>query len=360
MRLGNLTKYKVDGHTVIFNFGAQEAQIKVLTPTIINVICINGERVHSKAIEGEKAVPGSVRVEEKEDGVWIHTGEVSVRVSSGFYVDFFDKSGNEVCTDYRGDRVHLQKVSDEFLKLLEKEGHTLPGDSQTCAFEVVKKLYGSEHFYGLGDKTGFLDKRYYEYEMWNTDDPSPHVDCFKALYKTIPFFITLADDHVYGIFLDNTYKSYFNMGQESQDYYWFGSSDGNLDYYYIAGSSMADVLKGYTYLTGTCPLPQKWTLGYHQSRWGYMTCEDVEEVAANLRGNDIPCDSIHFDIDYMQDYKVFTWHQEHYHNDPEGCLTKLSEKGFKPVVINDPGVKKEEGYGVYEEGIRGGFFAKTP
>ena len=361
MKMGNLTKYGLEGQKVFFDFEGQKAEINVLTPSIINVVvCDNGERVESKAIEGEKTVPVSVRVEEKEDGVWIHTKEVSVRVSDGFYVDFFDRSGTGVCLDYRGERKPLQKVSEEFLKLLEQEGHALPGNEHTHAFEVVKKMSGSEHFYGLGDKTGFLDKRHYEYEMWNSDIPDPHVDCFKALYKSIPFFITLTDDHVYGIFMDNTYKSYFDMGHESTDYYWFGASGGYLDYYYIAGSSVAEVLKGYTYLTGTCPLPQKWTLGYHQSRWGYITWNDVEDIAKSMRKNDIPCDSIHLDIDYMQNYKVFTWNKEHYQNDPEGCLKKLAENGFKPVVINDPGVKQEEGYRVYEEGIREGYFAKTP
>lgn len=361
MRFGNLTKYELDGQTIKLYFGEQEAQLEVITPYIINVFCSkDGKRAPSKAIEGEKAVPASVRMEEKEDGLWIYTEEASVRVSNGFYVDFFAPDGAEVCMDYRGERRPLQKVSDEFIKLAEKEGHDITDDKEVYAFEVVKKMCGSEHFYGLGDKTGFLNKRHYEYEMWNTDDPKPHVDCFKALYKTIPFFITLMESHVYGIFLDNTYKSYFNMGQESEDYYWFGSSDGNLDYYYIAGKSMADVLKGYTYLTGTCPLPQKWTLGYHQSRWGYVTREDMEEVAEALRKNDIPCDSIHFDIDYMQDYKVFTWNRERYHNDPDGFLRKLSAEGFKPVVINDPGVKKENGYEVYDEGVRENFFVKTP
>ena len=80
------------------------------------------------------------------------------------------------------------------------------------------------------------------------------------------------------------------MGQESEDYYFFSSVKGNLDYYYIAGENIPQVLERYTYLTGTHPLPQKWTLGYHQSRWGYMTEEDIEEVAAGLRENHIPCD----------------------------------------------------------------------
>ena len=362
MGFGRLTDYKVKGQTVELDFEGSAAGIKVLSPYIINVFGgREEEKTPSKAIEGEKTIPTDIRAERLEDGLWIRTGEVSVRVGDGFLVDFFDGEGAEVCMDYRGGRKTLQRVSDEFLRLLEAEGHNSPLEGgRECAFEVVKKMQGREHCYGLGDKTGFLDKRHYDYEMWNTDNPDPQVDCFKALYKSIPFFMALTDSHVYGIFLDNTHKSFFNMGQESEEYFWFGSLGGKLDYYYIAGTSIPEVLANYTYLTGTCPLPQKWTLGYHQSRWGYMTREDVEEVASSLRENDIPCDVIHFDIDYMQDYKVFTWNQERYHNEPKAFLESLAHRGFKPVTINDPGVKKEEGYAVYDEGVEKGYFATTP
>jgi len=361
LKLGKLTDYRVNGQEVILDFEGREARVWVVTPYIINVFCgEDGNRPCSKAIEGDKMILVSPKVCQKEDGLWIHTGKVSVRVSDGFYVDFYDENGVEVCGDYRGERRPLQRVSKEVLKLLEEEGHAAQDHRQEHAFEVVKKMDASAHFYGLGDKTGFLDKRSYEYEMWNTDNPDPQVDSFKALYKSIPFFIALGKEYVYGIFLDNTFKGYFNMGQESESYYWFGADGGCLNYYYIAGESMAEVLKGYTYLTGTCPLPQKWTLGYHQSRWGYVTQEDVEEIASSMRKNDIPCDVIHFDIDYMQDYKVFTWNEERYHNDPKAFLDRLSKDGFKVVVINDPGVKVEEGYEVYEEGLHGGYFARTP
>lgn len=360
-KFGQLTGYKVDGQAVTLNFEGQRAEIRVLTPCIVNVFCsMDHVRRRSKAIEGDKTVPTPVQVGRGEDGLWIHTGEVSVRVSDGFYVDFYDRDGTEVCVDYRGERKPLQRVSPEVLKLLEEEGHSASSRKQEHAFEVLKKIETSQHFYGLGDKTGFLDKRHYEYEMWNTDNPDPQVDSFKALYKSIPFFISLTDSHVYGLFLDNTFKSYFNMGQESEEYYWFGADGGNLDYYYIAGDSMGSVLKEYTYLTGTCPLPQKWTLGYHQSRWGYVTQEDMEEIAAFMRKYDIPCDAIHFDIDYMQGYRVFTWNEARYHGDPAAFLQKLAADGFKAVTINDPGVKKEEGYEVYDEGIREGYFARTP
>lgn len=361
MQFGRLTKYEVKGQRVELTFEGTQAGIEALTPSIVNVFWGKSEdRVPSKAIEGERRIPVELDAQEREDGLWIHTGQVQVRVSDGFYVDFFDRDGAEVCGDYRGERKPLKRISGEMVKVLEAEGHSSLRGKKPCVFEVRKKLQGSEHFYGLGDKTGFLDKRHYDYEMWNTDNPAPHMDNFKALYKSIPFFMTLTDSHVYGIFVDNTYKSYFNMGQESDEYYWFGSEGGSLDYYYIAGDSMAQVLEGYTYLTGTCPLPQRWTLGYHQSRWGYMTQEDVEEVASKMRENDIPCDVIHFDIDYMEGYRVFTWNQGRYHGDPAGFIKSLAERGFKAVTINDPGVKKDEGYRVYDEGVEKGYFARTP
>lgn len=361
MNYGKLTGYHVSGQKIELHYEKQEAGIEVITPEIINVFCGLEEPEHrSKAIEGDKTIQTEIHVERKEDGLWISTDKVSVRVCDDFYVDFYDAEGREICADYRGERKKLQKVSEEHKKLLMSEGHTFQDDEKENAYEVLKKIQGSEHFYGLGDKTGFMDKRHYDYEMWNTDDPAPHVDSYKALYKSIPFFMVLTDDHVYGIFADNTYKSYFNMGQESEEYYWFGSENGNLDYYYIAGDSLAEVLERYTYLTGTCPLPQKWTLGYHQCRWGYMNQEDMEEIANGMRDNDIPCDSIHFDIDYMQDYKVFTWNESRYHGDSKAFLTKLAEMGIKPVTINDPGVKQENGYSIYEEGVKNGYFAKTP
>ncbi len=361
MNAGKLKAYEISGQEIRLKFERMEAKITVVTPKIIRVFSdLDGVKRQSKAIEGDKSIPTVITVEKKIDGLWIHTGEVSVCVSDEFYVDFYDQNGEAVCTDYRGMKTPFQRVSGEWAKLLISEGHGTEQAQELHHFDVIKTMTGSEHFYGLGDKTGFLNKHHYAYEMWNTDNPDPQVDSFKALYKSIPFFMALTDTHVYGIFLDNTFKTYFNMAQESQDYYWFAGDGGNLDYYYIAGESMPEVLKQYTYLTGTYPLPQKWTLGYHQSRWGYVDQEDMERIARGMRENDIPCDAIHFDIDYMDNYKVFTWNEERYHGDPEGFLKRLADDGFKPITINDPGVKKEDGYDVYEEGVKNGYFAKTP
>lgn len=147
------------------------------------------------------------------------------------------------------------------------------------------------------------------------------------------------------------------MGYSSEEYYSFGAADGELDYYFIYGETISEVVTAYTSLTGRSPLPQMWTLGYHQSRWSYSSAQEILELAKNFRKYGIPCDAIHMDIDYMDNFKVFTSDDEKFPN-----LTQLSEAlnemGIKLVTIIDPGTKAEEGYFLYDEGVKKGYFAK--
>jgi alpha-glucosidase len=212
------------------------------------------------------------------------------------------------------------------------------------------------YFYGFGEKTGPLNKKGYHYRMWNTDDASPHVERFEKMYKSIPFFITLKEKQAFGYFFDNTFETVFDLGKENSDYYSFGAVDGDLDYYFIYGPSVKKVVGGYTFLTGTTPLPQMWTLGYQQCRWAYTPEKRLREVADTFRDRDIPCDVLYLDIDYMDGYRVFTWDKEKF-ADPAKTLGELKAQGYKVVTIIDPGVKKDKGYTVYDEGLENGYFA---
>lgn len=116
---------------------------------------------------------------------------------------FFE--GKELCRDYTAPRKPLIQVSDEELELLKSEGHTIENMlMKSWPVEVCKALSPEAAIYGLGDKTGYLNKRHYAYENWCTDDPAPHVDCFKSLYKSINFFIVSSDNGCVGILADNT------------------------------------------------------------------------------------------------------------------------------------------------------------
>lgn len=359
--LGEMRDYQVEGNKVCFSFEKREAFVEVLRADIINIFVPYECREHrSKAIEVRPDEKVVFEVAEDGDAVTICTEKLIVKVYNDFYIDIYKKDGTLLCADYRGARRMRPLLSEKSLAVLKAEGHEVfAGSGTEYKVQAVKVMDGNEKFYGLGDKTGFLNKRDYEFENWNTDNPQAHTEDFRALYKSIPFFITLKDTGVYGIFFDNTYHSYMNFGKECQDYYYFGAENGNLDYYFISGEKMADVVSGYTYLTGTTPVPQFWTLGYQQSRWGYDSAAVIRDIAKKYREYEIPCDTIHFDIDYMDGYRIFTWNDKDY-GKPGELINEIKDAGFKTVCIIDPGVKVDENYDVYREGIENGYFAKTP
>ena len=141
---GKLTGFTQNGQDILLDFEGKTARVSVITSKIINVFyAYELENYHSKAIEGDKKQDVSITVTEKEDGLWICTEDVKVRVSDGFYVDFFDKDGNEVCADYREERKPLETISEEHRKLLAEEGHDFTDPNVEHAFDVIKKMQGS-------------------------------------------------------------------------------------------------------------------------------------------------------------------------------------------------------------------------
>jgi alpha-glucosidase len=361
MQYGKRTDYQVMDNRVTVSFEQQTVVIEIIRDDIVNFFVPRWSRQHySKAIEGNKAKPTAFQVSEQEGKLLIETDKLRIFVEDDFLVDIFSANGKCLLRDYRGEVRNRQRLSEKTLALVQAEGHEISAETDgTRPVQTFKCLGQEDCFYGLGDKTGFLNKRGYEYENWNSDIPQAHNEDYHALYKSIPFLLCKKKDAVYGLFFDNTFHSYLNLGKSSEGYYSYEADDGNLDYYFLAGETLADVIGSYTYLTGTTPLPQLWTLGYQQCRWGYENEHDIREVANKYRELQIPCESVQYDIDYMQGYKVFTWDEKNY-GKPGELFRELGEKGFKPVVIIDPGTKMEAGYMMYEEGVKNGYFATTP
>jgi len=223
---------------------------------------------------------------------------------------------------------------------------------------IFKKLFNGERFYGLGEKTGNLNKRGMQLTMWNTDHPG-YTNRTDPLYQSIPFFIGERDKKAYGIFFDNTYKSYFNMGASNNRFYWFGAEGGEMNYYFIYGPSIKKVIESYTALTGRMPLPPKWALGYQQSKWSYYPEATVKRIADTFRQKKIPADVIYLDIQYMNGYRVFTWDKKGFPH-PEKMLSDLKKEGFKIITIIDPGIKADPTYFAAREGLEKNLFAKYP
>lgn len=356
---GKLISYKENGNEIVVNFEKQTAYFTVVRAEIIRVyVPFFDSQCKSKAIEEEKSVPTNFEVKKEDEFLLISTDKMFVKIYDDFVVDFYRPNGKPLMEDYRGERTTQKKVSWMSLEMLEAEGHDISGYlDKPCRYELVKRLEEGDDFYGLGDKSGFINKKNYEYENWNSDLPQAHNEDFKALYKSIPILMCLKDDAAYGVFFDNTFRNTINLGKENPEYFFYTTEEGNLDYYFMTGNNLADVVGSYTYLTGTTPLPQMWALGYQQSRWGYESAEDINTVVDRYRKEQIPLDVVHLDIDYMDHFKVFTWNEENY-GKPGVLFDELKEKGIKPVTCVDPGTKVEKGYYIDDEGLEKDYFVK--
>lgn len=221
---------------------------------------------------------------------------------------------------------------------------------------ATKECLPEENFFGLGDKSGNMNLRGRKFQNWNTDAYSFGWDQ-DPLYRTIPFYIGIHDTAAYGIFFDNTFRSYFDFGRENSTKTSFWADGGELQYYYIHGPHMMDVVKRYQSLTGTHHMPPKWALGYHQCRWSYYPESKVREIAQGFRDHQIPCDAIYLDIDYMDGYRCFTWNKK-YFPDPKTMIKDLANIGMKTVVMIDPGIKVDDNYWVFKEGKDNNYFCR--
>lgn len=352
---GKLMSHQLNHQILHLTFEKGHGRIEVLSPSVINVFSPLKTLSHeSRAIENRGFENCTITVSESKEGLVLKTEQVSVHVHDDFKVDFYTLEGSAICLDYRGERTPLLRRGSRGQAA--EEGIRVEEDAKPMAIEVMKVMSDTDKFYGLGEKTGHLNKRGCYFENWNTDNPEPHVESDKTMYKTIPFLMTLTEKGAYGLFFDNPHFSAFDLGKESQDYFYYGVMDGNLDYYFLAGPTPEDVVTQYTGLTGRTPLPQLWSLGYQQSRFSYHPISRVKTVAEGFRTHQIPCDVIHLDIDYMDDFKVFTFDPVAFKG-VEAMIDDFKAKGFKLVTIIDPGTKKEKGYAVYDEGIREGHFA---
>jgi alpha-glucosidase len=225
---------------------------------------------------------------------------------------------------------------------------------------MYKSMPLDEHYFGLGDKTGPLDRRNEAFTLWNTD-AYRFQESTDPIYKSIPYFMTYRAGRAVGILLDNTWRTSFDFGKESAGIYSFGAAAGPLDYYLFYGPSPKQVVETYAWLTGTPPLLPLWSLGFQQSRYSYMSQARVLEVAGRLRADSIPADAIYLDIDYQDKNRPFTVDRAAFPDLP-GMIAKLKADNFHVVAITDLHIANLPGhdYFPYDSGVAGDQFVKNP
>lgn len=209
--------------------------------------------------------------------------------------------------------------------------------------------------YGTGEVTGPLMRNGTTRILYNVDNFTYKKNNGLRLYQSHPWVLCVRNDGTaFGILADNTWRQEISIGNKIT----FQAESTPFRVIVIEKENPKAVLKALAELTGKIEFPPLWSLGFQQCRWSYYPDSRVREIADTLRLKKIPCDVIWMDIHYMEKYKVFTFSPKHFPN-PKATNQYLHNKGFKSVWMIDPGVKKEEGYFVYDSGTEKDLWVKT-
>jgi len=295
-----------------------------------------------------------------EDSSWavlLETRRASVSV---------EREDNSEAVGFRTRTLHIAVIRGDLRLIVRDEnGNVLQQDAaplrfEGSAFRLVKSMPADEHYFGLGDKMGPLDRRGHAYTMWNTD-AYRFQESTDPLYKSIPFFMSYRAGTATGVFFDNTQRTSFDFGKESPSSYSFGSVAGPVDYYIFTGPSPRQVMESYAWLTGKPPLPPRWMLGFQQSRYTYTPETRLMEIANRLRADRIPADALYLDIDFQKKNRPFTVNTETF-PDLQKALASLHAMNFHVVAITDLHIADApgQGYAPYDSGAAGNEFLHRP
>ena len=350
--VGTATTLATAASRVSLRAGSATIELTALAPDLFRVgFFPQGRDVDysSVAVVTEDWQPGPVTITEAEDEVTVSTSAATAHLwLNPLRIGFMDYTGRAFAMDDPELGMGSFTAADKALDV-----------DLGMPVRVHKQHRAGEHYFGCGERTGELDKTGTQQIFWNIDPPRGHTALQNNLYASIPFTLVLDEGQAWGFFLDSTTRVEFDLAHDDPERAWFGAGSGDLVYYVFCGPTVSDVLARYTDLTGHTPLPPLWALGYGQSRFSYETAEEVRELARSFRERDIPCDSLYFDIDTLDGYRVFTWNPVGF-PDPEGLLADLRKMGFHAVGIVDAGVKVDENYPVYAEGRARDLYCKTP
>ncbi len=215
-------------------------------------------------------------------------------------------------------------------------------------------LHKEAALFGTGERTAPLNLRPGRYRFFNREPRGSYKAGDDPLYMGIPFFLCFSPVGCVGIFYENTHDGTFTF----EDDFEVEFTGGALRSYVFLGTP-AEIMDSYTQLTGRPSMPPLWALGYHQSRWSYMTEQEVERLVADFQANGMPLSAVHLDIHYMDGYRIFTVDERRF-PDMAGMAARLEKMGVRLVAILDPGVKADPHYHMCVRGYEGRHFLKVP
>lgn len=326
---GELRMFELIKGGARFHFSNAELEVLFMTADLVRQTWQPGSLPVPYALEHKEWAIVDTKVEKRESGYSVSSSQLEILVAEDGALQYLDVDGNllrsERAPELQGER-WIQRVD----------------------------THPEEAFYGLGERAAPLNLRGGSYRMWNRDPGGSYGLGSDPLYLSIPVYISNLLQGCVLVFYENSFDGRITFDNPTTIVF-----EGGALRYYVAVGNPAQVLELYTQLTGRPPLPPRWALGYHQSRWGYKSEGDIRQVVAGFREHELPLSVIHLDIDYMDEYRVFTVDGERF-PDLDGLATDLLDQGIVLVAIIDPGVKRDTEFEIYNDGLEEGMFCMLP
>jgi alpha-glucosidase len=226
--------------------------------------------------------------------------------------------------------------------------------------EISSILPNDPNIYGLGERVDSLrlNNSGKIYTMWSSDAGTP---VGQNLYGVHPMYMDLrSSGKSHAVWLRNSNAMEVQLNKDQITYFVTG---GVLDFFvFVGGETPEETTKQYHDLVGYPYMPNYWTLGWHQCRWGTTNLSVLETVVEKYAENNIPLETIWSDIDYMDQHHDYSWDPVNFPEDQiKTFVSKLHDNGQHYVVIVDPGIPylPGAGYAPYDTGVQQDIFIKN-
>ena len=268
--------------------------------------------------------------------------------------------------DFFKDDLHLHLEKKNFQLAWYQKNKLLFKDRDYIAYNFEKELgNGSCHYitreedekiYGLGDKTGKVNKNKRSFRLGTGDAMGFDARSSDPLYKHIPFYMCQNSIGSYGIYYDTYSDGAFDFGREINNYYAPFKSfrcEDNILVYYVFFGTISQILNHFVTLRGKDFMPPKCTFQYCGSTMAYTDAPDAEKQLLHFidlcHKYDIHPGGFYLSSGYTQigDKRyVFHWNTDKI-PDPKALSDTFRKNGIeflpniKPCFLNDHPLYKE-------------------
>jgi alpha-glucosidase len=326
--VGRLLKDHVHDRDHQFEFERAHLEIAFLADDVVRICWQPGIVPPPYGLAAPDPTPVLIDQEQDERGIWLRSESMAVHLNRFGELEFYRSGGELLRRDLPPHRT---------------------GEGWLGRTELDPKTAVS----GLGERAARLNLRPGTYRFWNVDPAGSYEMGLDPLYLSIPAYLALSPHGSYMASYENPHDGSLRLGDQAEVTF----VAGQLRYLVINGPPDHAIAR-WQGLIGKPAMPPLWALGYHQSRWGYRTEEDIRSVINGFVEHDLPVSAIHLDIDYMHGYRVFTEDHERFPSLP-ALADELSDRlDARLIAILDPGVKIDRSYPLYQQGLRGGYFVQ--